>query len=392
MIHVAENKNVKKSPCSLVNYFNESISEEVYSFHKSFPDYKPTPLISLHGLANRLGINSIWLKDEARRFDLNAFKVLGASYAIAKLLKEKYDPGDSKVEFSIFENEKIRRQAKNETLVTATDGNHGRGVAWTAKKLGCKCVVYMPSETTRARYQNIKSLGAEVIIVTGNYDYASGLARTLAAENNYLLVQDSSWDGYEKIPLWIMHGYLTLIRESLEQLGNEKPTHIFVQCGVGALPAALNAYLLNRFKEDAPLFAVVEPTSAACVYKSFLAGDGNLHSIPNKMNTIMAGLACGTPSKLAWEILRNHSKFFITCDDDTTTEGMRLLNCQIFNNEKIISGESGAVTTGLIFQLLSDTGNNNLAELLHLGSSSKIFLISTEGDTDPEMYQKIISQ
>ncbi len=392
MIRLIENRNIRYEPDYLIKHFSESVSEEVYSFHKSFPGYSPTPLLEMRGLANQLGVNKIWIKDESHRFHLNAFKVLGASYAIAKMLTEKFCSENSLIDFSLFEDENIRHLIKDETLITATDGNHGRGVAWTAKMLGCRCIVYMPQSTTPARYENIKSLGAEVIIVDGDYDDASDLARKQAAEKNYMLIQDSSWDGYERIPLWIMQGYLTLIREALEQMRGEMPTHVFVQCGVGSLPGALNAYLLNRFERQAPLFAVVEPENAACVYESFAAGDGKAHSLQNEINTIMAGLACGTPSKLAWEIMRNHSNYFITCEDDTATDGTRLLNRQTFEDDIIISGESGAVTAGLIFQLLSDRTNNNLAEQLNLNSDSGIFLISTEGDTDPEMYQKIISQ
>ncbi len=392
MIRLLQNNFRQEQSSELIESFNESVSNEALSFHKSFPGYGTTPLVKLNGLAAQLEVEKIWIKDESYRFDLNAFKVLGASHAIAKLLKKKFLADNVSLEYSLFKNEKINRLVKNETLITATDGNHGRGVAWAANQLECNCIVYMPKSTTRARVENIRSLGAEVIIVDGDYDHASRIARKTALEKNFILVQDSSWDGYEEIPLWIMHGYLTIIREAFEQMQEEKPTHIFIQCGVGSLPAAVLAYLINRFGKERPTFCVVEPESAACVYESFLAGDGNIHSLKNEINTVMAGLACGTPSKLAWEILRDHSDYFITCGDETTVEGMKLLHRQTFGDHAITSGESGAVTIGLIFQLLSDERNNGLAEQLKLNSYSKILLISTEGDTDPETYRKILSQ
>ncbi|MFA5299774.1 MAG: diaminopropionate ammonia-lyase [Lutibacter sp.] len=392
MISIIDNKSTNQSPNSLLNKFDESIAAKARTFHSTFPYYKPTPLVELHGLANLLGVKNIWLKDESYRFDLNAFKVLGASYAIADILHEKLNLHNSELSFALFKDESIRRKIKNETLITATDGNHGRGVAWTARQLGCNCVVYMPKGTTLSRYQNIKLLRAEVILVDGNYDAASERARSEAEKNKWLLVQDSSWDGYEKIPLLIMQGYLTIMNEVFDQLKDEEPTHVFVQCGVGSLPAAVLAYLKNRFGTAAPLFSVVEPENSACVYESFVSGDGNIRSVKNEANTIMAGLAFQTPSKLAWEIMRDHADYFIKCEDSITIDGMKILGRRQFGDDRIISGESGAVTLGLIFNLLSDSSNNKFAEQLHLNSESKIFLISTEGDTDPEMYQKILSQ
>ena len=389
MINIVENLTVIHNKTDLTKNFGRDASGSAHSFHKTFPDYIPTPLIELAGIARHLGVNKIWLKDESSRFGLNAFKVLGASYAVAKLIAEMFNISEKELSYSIFTKTSIREKVKNLILVTATDGNHGRGVAWTAKQIGCKSVVYMPKGTKQSRFNNIKSLGADVYIIDGNYDDASNLARENAEKFGWILVQDSSWAGYEKIPLWIMQGYLTLMHESFEQLHGEIPTHVFVQCGVGSLPAAVQAYLVNQFGNDRPLLAVVEPTDAACVYESFAVGNGNVHTLTNEIHTIMAGLACGTPSKLAWEIMRDYSNFFITCDDDTTIDGMNILAKGIYGDEKIVSGESGAVTTGLIHKPLSDSAYRQLAEKLKLNSDTKIFLISTEGDTDPEMYKNI---
>ncbi len=391
IIELLENKTATKEKSELVATFDHLTAEQAYKFHSSFSNYKPTPLIELKGLAKHVGVKNIWLKDESHRFGLKAFKVLGASYAVAKLLAEMFGLSGNALTFSIFNDPRIREKIKNITFVTATDGNHGRGVAWTAQQLGCKCVVYMPKKTTLNRFENIKSHNADVIIIDGDYDDASNIARTNAQKYGWLLIQDSSWNGYEKIPLWIMHGYLSLMREIFEQTKDERPTHFFVQCGVGSLPAAVLGYLVNLYSNELPIFVNVEPIDAGCVYESFAVNDGRLHPLTNEINTIMAGLACGIPSKLAWEILRNHSNFFVKCSDDIAVQGMKILGRMEFGDEQIVSGESGAVTTGLVFELLSNPFYKNFALQLQLNSKSKIFLISTEGDTDPDTYKKLVS-
>lgn len=373
---------------NLLNYFTHDEAVKAASFHKSFPGYKATPLVNLCDLANRLNVKNIWLKDESKRFSLNAFKVLGASYAVAAYLKNKFAIEDD-LTFSIFSNESIRNKLKEITLVTATDGNHGRGVAWTAQQLGCKCVVYMPKDSTQNRLNNIKSYGAEAIIINGSYDDAVNLAKENSIKRGWLLVQDSSWDGYETIPLWIMRGYLTMLHEIFNEQLLEKPTHVFVQCGNGTFPASALGYLVNRFKEEKAIFSVVEPIDAACVYESAASANREPISLTNEMNTIMAGLACGTPAKLAWNILNKYSDFFIRCADGAAIKGMRLLAETKFNDSHIISGESGAVTAGLLYYL--KTGFPDYCSLLSLDENSKILLISTEGDTDPDVYNKIIS-
>ena len=379
----------QKDKSSRTGHFNSESSADVRSFHKTIHGYKPTPLIKLNGMADRLGVKNIWLKDESFRFGLNAFKVLGASYAVAKLFFELFDLNDSDFSLDTLRSQSAKHKLKDFTLVTATDGNHGRGVAWTAQHLGCNCVVYMPKGTTVQRARNIESTGATVTIIDGNYDQAVQTAKTNSEKNNWFLVQDTSWNGYEKIPEWIMRGYLTIADEITEQLKGNSLTHIFIQSGVGSLPAAIAAYYIERNENEKPIFAVVEPAEAACAFEAIRADE--IISLTGGMNTIMAGLACGTISKLAWDILKNHSDFFIKCSDDVTISGMNLLGKQKFGDAKIISGESGAVTTGLIYQLLSDEKFKFLAQTLKLSEKSKILLISTEGDTDPEMYRRILS-
>ena len=383
MISIYQNK--LKSVSGLSEKFNLGTAERVHSFHKTFPGYQPTPLIELTNLSKTLNVNKIWLKDESKRFGLNAFKVLGASYAIAKIIFNKFGFNDEKLSYSIFRSPEIADKVKELSFVTATDGNHGRGVAWTAQQIGCKAVVYMPKGTTQIRLENIKSLGADVLIINGNYDDAVNLAKTNAEKFGWILVQDSSWEGYENIPMMIMQGYLTLMGEIFEQLKDEIPTHVFVQCGVGSLPAAVIGYFVEKYGKQKPVFSVVEPEDSGCMYES--VSSGKIITIQNEMKTIMAGLACGTPSKLAFDLLINYSDFFIKCSDEITIEGMKILGSGKFGDPKIISGESGAVTTGLVYHLLLE---DKYKEQLNLDSESKILLISTEGNTDPDMYNKIL--
>jgi len=385
MISLLKNFTAQKN--NLTSLFNEEETKNVIAFHKTFPNYFPTPLITLNGLSQKLGVSKIWVKDESHRFGLKAFKVLGASYAIAKYLCEQYGFDKNDISFSLFKKSEVQNLIKEITLATATDGNHGRGVAWTAQQLGCKCVVYMPKGTTQARFENIKSIGADVNIIDGGYDEAVRLAETNSKKFDWLLVQDTSWDGYETIPKWIMQGYLTILDEISSQLSSEKPTHVFVQCGVGSLPAAVWGYYFE--KNLKPILIVVEPNDAACVLKS--AKNKKIVSLQNDMKSIMAGLSCGTPSKLAFDILNSLSDFFIKCSDDVTEKGMQILGRQEFGDPQIISGESGAVTTGLLYYLLSDEKYKSMAKELQLDKDSKILLISTEGNTDPENYKKIVN-
>ena len=368
--------------------FGQIEAQKVLRFHLTIPGYKITPLIELNKMAEHLGVSNIWIKDESYRFGLKAFKVLGASYAVVKYFNTYFGDDKNELSFSLFEDPIIRERLKNFTLATATDGNHGRGVAWVAQQLGCKCSVYMPMGTTPSRLENIKSHSAEVKIINGSYDDAVNLAKENSEKYDWLLIQDTSWNGYEEIPLWITQGYMTLLEETFSQLNGEIPTHIFVQCGVGSLPAALSAYCAERFKDTKPIFTVVEPYDAACVFES--TGKNKIVSLENEMKTIMAGLACGTPSLIAWDILKASADYFIKCSDEVTIKGMQILGRSEFGDAKIISGESGAVTTGLIYFLLANFEYKKLAGQLKLNKDSKILLISTEGDTDPIMYNKIV--
>lgn len=380
MIKIISNKNGKEKS-NLISLFDEGSKNKVRAFHKTLLNYKPTPLIEMNKYADIVGVNKLWVKDESHRMGLKAFKVLGASYAITNILYEKIGWDKNELSFEKLFNEDLSQF----TFVTATDGNHGRGVAWISNQFGCKSFVFMPNTSSEVRINNIEEFATEVFIVDGNYDMASGKAKEYAKQKNAILVQDSSWEGYEKIPLIIMQGYLTLIDEIYEQLNGDYFTHIFLHCGVGSMPAAIEAYLVNKFGTDKPITIIVEPNKADCFYKSIEINDGKPHSVYGKLDSVMAGLSCGTPSKLAWDIISKHSNYFISCDDEIAKLGMRE-----FSKENIISGESGAVSLGILKYAFDN--DKSIFEKLEIDSSSKIMLISTEGDTDPIFYKQVLSE
>ena len=252
--------------------------ERASRFHQTIPGYAPTPLVSLDHLAQRLGVAQVLVKDESRRFGLNAFKALGGSYAMARCLGQRQGWPEEKLTFEALMAPEVREKLGELTFVTATDGNHGRGVAWAAHKLGQKAVVHMPKGSSQARYENIAKEGAQVTIEEVNYDDCVRMAAAEAAETKHgVVVQDTAWAGYEEIPAWIMQGYGTMANEAAEQLrqvGINRPTHVFVQAGVGSLAGAVIGYFTNLFPNDPPTFVVMEARAADCLYQGALAGDG----------------------------------------------------------------------------------------------------------------------
>ena len=377
---------------SITQSFSNSVALSVRRFHQSFPQYEPTPLAKLAGLARTLGVADIRIKDESLRFGLNAFKVLGASHAMAIVLAEKLCIDIDNLSFDLFRSTEVESKLGDITFVAATDGNHGRAVAWAARELGCKAVVYMPKGSSSARLEAIKDLGAQTTIIDGNYDDAVHLAAQQAQKHAWILLQDTAWEDYEMIPISIMQGYLTILNEALEQLHGIIPTHVFAQCGVGAFSGALQAYLFNLFGQNRPQFIVVEADKAACFHKSMLIDNGKPQKVSGDLDTIMAGLACGEPSALAWNILSQYADVFVACNDPVAIKGMRVLGRPLRRDPRVISGESGAVTAGLIACILEPGPHYKIAGALDINQSSKILLISTEGDTDPDIYRKILSK
>lgn len=385
-----ERKKEQKYP---LDFLNIDTAKEVKSFHESFPVYTETPLRDMKNLAKELGLGAIYVKDESYRFGLNAFKVLGGSFALGNYLAKRLSSSISEMPYDKLISEEVKKELGDIVFVTATDGNHGRGVAWTAKQLKQHSVVYMPKGSAKERLDNIIAEGAEASITDLNYDEAVRLANSMAEKKGWVMVQDTAWEGYEDIPTWIIQGYGTMGYEAYEQLkrlGEEKPTHIFLQAGVGSMAGAITGLFSAIYGEDRPIITIVEPNKADCIYRTAEANDGKLHFVTGDMDTIMAGLACGEPCTIGWNILKDYADNFISCPDYTAAEGMRILGNPPKGDERVISGESGAATLGCVAEIMT---NNNLAwmrEKLKLDENSRVLFISTEGDTDKENYRDIV--
>ncbi len=369
--------------------FGKDCARHVIKYHQSFPNYQKTPLKKLTHLATFLGVSKIYVKDESKRFGLNAFKGLGGSYCIGKYLGEVCHIPAHQLSYMTLKQDNIKEHVKNLTFVTATDGNHGRGIAWSVQQFGLQAVVYMPKGSSQERLEHIRQLGAQAKITDGNYDETVELAAKCEKTKGWVLVQDTSWQGYEKIPTWIMQGYTTMALEAVKQM-KDIPTHIFLQAGVGAMSGALSAFFADYYKEKKPKIIVVEPHKANCIYRTAKAHDGILHFVKGEMPTIMAGLACGKPCTIGWEMLQRYVDFFISIPDNISAKGMRVLGNPLMGDEAIISGESGAATMGLVVEMFMKKELKGLKKEIGLNAHSKILCFSTEGDTDQKNYRKIV--
>lgn len=384
-----------EKPAASLELTSQEQAAKTCRFHQGLPGYTPTPLVSLDGLAGKLGVKKLWVKDESKRFGLNAFKALGGSYAIGEYLAGKLGKPIEELTFDMLCSDQAREKLGEITFVTATDGNHGRGVAWSARLLGQKSVVYMPKGSALERLENIQAQGAEAEITEYNYDDAVRLADRMGKERGWVLVQDTAWPGYEQIPAHIMQGYTTLAREIAQQLeacGEDKPTHLFLQAGVGSFAGAALGYFTALWGAERPVTAIMEPDQADCVYRSAKADDGQLHFVTGDMNSMMAGLCCGEPCTISWEILNAYADAFISCGDEYSARGMCLLGRPVGNDPVVVSGESGAVGAGVLEGIMTEERLAPLRQALGLNENSRVLLISTEGDTDRENYKKILSE
>ena len=365
---------------------------KAYHFHNSFPQYSQTPLVNLSKLASYLGIKNIFIKDESFRFDLDSFKVLGSSYAVAKHIAKELGKDIGEIDYNFLVSDETKQKLGDITFYTATDGNHGRGIAWAANKLRQKSVVLMPKGSSNARLDKILKEGANAQITDLNYDDTVRLANKLAKKDPHgVIIQDTAWEGYEEIPGWIMQGYSTMSYETFHQLkkfGIERPTHIFVQAGVGSMAGSIAGFFANLYPNKAPVIIVVEACAADCFYISCLAG--KLVGVKGSLSTIMAGLACGEGNRISWELLHNHANYFVSAPDWLASRGMRVLAVPLKGDDKVISGESGAVTAGLLFTLLRNAEYKDFRDELGLNSESVALLFSTEGNTDPEKFRDVV--
>ena len=386
-------ENYEKDQSKARELFPVSTARKARLFHRQIPGYKMTPLRALPNLADMLGVGGIYIKDEAQRLELNSFKVMGGSFAVYRFIQKRLNMEDKELTYEYLTSKECHNLLGDITFCSATDGNHGRGLAWAAQKLGHKCQIYVHSETSQARIEAIRSYGAVITIVDGNYDDAVRQAAEDAEKNGWEVISDTSWDGYTEIPTWIMQGYTSLLLECQEQfagMGLQKPTHVFVQAGVGALAASVVGFYTALFPEDPPKFIIVEPNKAPCIYESIKAGDGQCHSVKGDLDTIMAGLACGDPSPIAFEILSNNADAFLSIPDYIAARGMRVLSCPITGDPFMISGESGAAPLGALYSVMTEKGAEELRNKLELNKNSRVFMINSEGNTDPKHFRRII--
>jgi diaminopropionate ammonia-lyase len=359
-----ENKNFSFNKIQILNSLSENDIDEAYSSISSWKGYSPTPLIELNKLSKELNLNKIFYKDESKRFDLKSFKALGGAYAV----------------------EKITKGNKDIVVATATAGNHGRSVAWGARRLGLKCKIFISEFVSEARGQAMADLGADVIKVKGNYEKSLIECIKQSTENNWQIVQDVAWKDYMLVPKYTMAGYTVMMKEIVDQISNDQITHIILQAGVGGMAGAMVAGIAKYLK-NVPETIVVEPDSAACVMESIKTG--KIEKIDIKRESLMGGMSCGEVSLVPWEILKNSVKFCISLPDDDIAKTMKLLGNSSFSDKKIIAGENSA--PGVI-SLIASCVDDKIKEKLKLNSKSNILIIGCEGDTDKEMYQKLINQ
>ncbi|MDD1781841.1 diaminopropionate ammonia-lyase [Enterovibrio sp. ZSDZ35] len=380
MLKVTENKYFTGQTS---NIFSAEVAKETRAFHQQIEGYAPTPLVSLPELAKRLGVKSILVKDESKRFGLNAFKVLGGSYALGRQLAEHLNVDISEIDLKTVSS----KLEKPLVFATATAGNHGTGVAWAAREMGQKAVVYMPKGSPEASVKRIRGLGAECIVTDVNYDDTVRLASQTADENGWMLVQDTAWEGYEKIPTWISQGYMTMADEAVEQL-EEQPTHVLLQAGVGAMAGGVLGYLVDKLGAESFKAIIAEPAAADCIFRS--GQEGEMVNVSGDLSSIMAGLACGEPNPVTWPVLRDCSHTFTSVEDKVAATGMRILGNPLKGDEAVTSGESGAICMGLLYLLLKDDTNKASADQMGLNEDSVVLLFSTEGDTNPDRYRRIV--
>jgi len=372
-------------------------SDDIIAFHRLLPAYAPTPLVELPGLADELGIGRLWVKDEAHRPGLKAFKVLGASYAIYKFLQAAYEKAfGNKLDITEIRDLRPDRLGLDQyTFCTATDGNHGRAVAWAARQFGHKAVIFVPTSTTTARKESILNEKARLVTVDGNYDDTVRKAAAEAEKTGWQIIADTAYPGYMEIPRWIMAGYRTMFEEIDESMPDGKETSIdivFIPAGVGSLAATAAWYYANRPGDHSPHLVSVEPLEAAGLLASAESTDGTVQSSDGREDSMMAGLNCATPSLLAWPLIRDRFDLFLALPDHYTAEAMHRLYTPTRPDPRLVSGESGAAGLAGLMALLNSQSLKAAHDRLELNRNSSVLIINTEGDTDPDNFSRIISR
>ena len=359
-----DNKDYSFDKDQILRSISKDDIDDAYNSISKWEGYAPTPLISLNKLSKELSLKNIFYKDEDKRFDLKSFKALGGAYAV----------------------EKVTKGNKDIVVATATAGNHGRSVSWGARRLGLKCKIFISEFVSEARGQAMADLGADVIKVKGNYEKSLIECIKQSTENNWQIVQDVAWKDYMLVPKYTMAGYSVMMREIIDQINNEKITHIILQAGVGGMAGAMVAGIA-RYLDNIPTTIVVEPDSAACVLESIKTG--KIEKIDIKRESLMGGMSCGEVSLVPWEILKHSVKHCISLPDDDIGKTMKLLGNSSFSDQSIVAGENSV--PGVI-SLIASCEDQNIKQKLKLDQNSNVLVIGCEGDTDKEMYQKLISQ
>ena len=359
-----KNKNFSFDKNKILNSLSKKDIDDAYSSISCWEGYTPTPLIQLNKLSKDLNLNKIFYKDESKRFNLKSFKALGGAYAV----------------------EKVSKGNKDIIVATATAGNHGRSVAWGARRLGLRCKIFISEFVSNGREKAMADLGADVIKVKGNYEKSLIECIKQSTENNWQIVQDVAWKDYMVVPKYTMAGYTVMMKEVIDQINQNNISHIILQAGVGGMAGAMIAGVA-RYLKNIPETIVVEPDSAACVMESIKTG--KIEKIDIKRESLMGGMSCGEVSLVPWEILKNSVKFCISLPDDDIAKTMKLLSNASFSNEKIIAGENSV--PGVI-SLIASCEDEKVKEKMNLKKDSNVLLIGCEGDTDQEMYQKLINQ
>ncbi|MBA8899193.1 diaminopropionate ammonia-lyase [Phyllobacterium sp. P30BS-XVII] len=360
-------------------------AKEVERFLSHRDNHVPTPLHALPGLAAELGIAALHVKDEGQRLGLGSFKALGGSYAVIRLVLEEANRQLGRiVDVSELHTQEVRAIASRMTFGCATDGNHGKSVAAGARLVGAKSAIFVHAGVSDERVAAIARYGAEMIRVDGTYDDSIRESARVSEAKGWTVVSDTSWPGYERIPGLVMQGYTAIICEALRDLP-ELPTHVFVQAGVGGVAAALAGHLALVFGDRRPTFIVVEPARAACIFASAAAGE--VVKIAHGEATVMAMLECYEPSPVAWRVLTRAADAFMTVEEEGAVRAMNRLARPLGNDTPVVAGESGGAGLAGLFAV---AGDQAVREAIHLDSHSRVFIVNTEGATDPELYTRLV--
>ncbi len=376
-------------------YLHPRVVRSVEKFHAKLDGYEPTPLVSLSNLSRAWGVGHILVKDESRRFGLNAFKGLGGTYAMGCIMSRKIGVDIEDLGLEQIKSEFDAPRSEPTTFITVTAGNHGRGVAWAARQLGQRAVIYLPKGSPTERLEAIRRLGAEAVDTGLNYTDSMELAKAQARTNGWELLQDIAWEGYTQIPTWVMQGYLTMMLEAqkqMETLGIEKPTHLILQVGAGSFAAAVVGYYANRFADARPITVIIEPDCCANLFLSAVTEGKTPREITGDFanKTMITSLACGIAPDMAWEVLGGFADVFVACPDCVAARGMRIYANPLGDDRRLVAGEASGTGMGLLSLLLRDPGCAQAREKLGLDDSACVLLINSEGDTNPKKYRKVL--